>query len=310
MKKLRSLTLVVFSFVLAISAMAQSHLNESEKKAQNALRDYFRSQNRAYNIDTKDNSFLFKEGDIVYWVTFSGTSPMLYTIHRKGFRYEKEGTFKAACAYEACNAVNRTHKAVKAVCDGKEVLFYNEVYAKDPEDFNKTLSKNVDAFFGATDTYKKVYDTAFETWKNDSIANNSPIVTNQPIGKSDLTASSVSFASKDMKGNIVVDFDMPLRKSNVSCIVAEVALQATEKGVYKIGMKIYSPDGKIMLSKKGLEYTTTKNFTLPKANRLYGVELDPFGSDADDMWKAGEYKVEIYDCEKGALLMTDAFNIL
>lgn len=310
MKTLRFLTLIVVSFVLSMAAMAQSRLNDSEQKAQDALRDFLRSQNRAYNIDAEDNSLLFKDGDIVYWVTFSGTSPMLYTIHRKGVRYEKEGTFKASCAYEACNEVNRTSRVVKAVCEGKDVHFYSEVYAKNPEDFHATLRKNIDAFAGVSDTYKKTYATAFDAWVKDSIAKNAPQIIEQPIGKSDLTVSGVSFASKDMKGNVIVDYDNPLRKNNVCCIVAEVAVEAAEKGVYKLGMKIYNPEGKIMLPKAGLEYTSTKNFTLPKAKRPYGVELDPYGSDASDIWKAGEYKVEIYDCEKGVLLLTDAFNIL
>lgn len=314
MKSFRFLSLIVMSFVIALGAMAQSRLNSTEQKAQDALRDFFRSKNRAYNIDAQDNSFLFKEGDVVYWVTFksaSSSSPViLYTLQRKGFKYEKEGTFKAECVYEACNEVNRSNHVVKAICKGKEVFFYSEMYAKSPEDFYNVLDQNVDAFKGVPETYKKTYAAALDAWRKDSIAQNAPLVIDQPVGKSELTVSSVSFCSRDTKGNILVDYDAPLRKSNVNCIVAEVALEAAEKGVYKIGMKIYNPDGKIMLPKAGAEYTTTKNFTLPKAKVPYGVELDPYGSDSADTWKAGEYKVEIYDCEKGDLLKTESFNIL
>lgn len=314
MKTFRFFSLVVMFFALAFNAMAQSRLNDVEQKAQDALRDFFRSKNRAYNIDAQDNSVLFKEGDVVYWVTFksvSSSSPViLYTIHRKGVRYEKEGTFKASCVYEACNEVNRANHVVKAICKDKEVSFYSEMYAKNPEDFYNVLDFNVDAFKGVAETYKKTYAAAFDAWEKDSIAQNAPQVVEQPIGKSELTVSSVSFCSRDTKGNTLVEYDSPLRKSSVNCIVAEVALEAAVKGVYKIGMKIYNPDGKIMLPKAGLDYTTTKNFTLPKAKTPYGVELDPYGSDSADTWKAGEYKVEIYDCEKGALLKTETFNIL
>lgn len=314
MKTFRFLSLIVVSFVLAISAMAQSSLNDAEQNAQDALRDFLRSKNRAYNIDAEDNSLLFKEGDVVYWVTFkSVNSPapaILYTIHRKGVKYENPGSFKAVCAYEACNEVNRKNHVVKAVCEGQEVLFYSDVYAKNPEDFHNALRNNVEAFKNVADTYKKTYASAYEAWKKDSIAQNAPQVVEQPLGKSEITVTSIAFCSRDMKGNTLVEYNAPLRKSNVCCIVAELELSASEKGVYKVGMKIYNPDGKIMLPKAGLEYTLTKNFNLPKANRPYGVTLDPYGSDAPDTWKAGEYKVEIYDYEKGALLKKESFNIL
>ena len=65
-----------------------------------------------------------------------------------------------------------------------------------------------------------------------------------------------------------------------------------------------------MIATKGVDYCSTTNIEIKKTNKTLECDLDAYGSDADDFWEAGEYKVEIYDFEKGALLYSTTFNIL
>ena len=73
---------------------------------------------------------------------------------------------------------------------------------------------------------------------------------------------------------------------------------------------IINPDGKVMVATKGLEYCSTTNVEIKKVNKKVECELAPYGSDDADFWKAGEYKVELHDFEKGALLHSTTFNVL
>ena len=91
---------------------------------------------------------------------------------------------------------------------------------------------------------------------------------------------------------------------------ATVDVSSPEKGIFKIGMKIYTPEGKPMVSAPGVSYCATANVEIKKAGKPHQCDLDIYGSDADNFWKAGEYKVEIYDFEKGAILKTTTINIL
>ena len=166
------------------------------------------------------------------------------------------------------------------------------------------------AFKDADETFKSTYDKAFDQWKKDSIAQNKPIAPPAPIGPSPLKVTYIAFANFDAKGDVISDYNQPLRKSACQYIKASLDVSSEEKGIFKIGMKIISPDGKAMVATKGVDYCSTTNIEIKKTNKIQECELDPFGSDAEDFWKAGEYKVEIYDFEKGAQLYSTTFNIL
>lgn len=300
---------VAIGLSLSMSAMAQKALTEDGTRAQKALVEYLRANSLAPSIDTRDNSVCFKSKDVFYWVTFDESSPVLYTIHRKGLKFDEDPAFKPSCARVACNEVNRKHQ-IKCIYDGKRIEFIMQTYAKDPSDFHGGFRKMLAAFKNVDDTFKNTYDKAFDQWKKDSIAQNKPITPNIPIGKSSLKVSYIAFGNFDAKGNVISDYNQPLRKSACKFIKASLDVSSSEKGIFKIGMKIINPDGKPMVATRGVDYCSTTNIEIKKTNKPQECELDQYGAETSDFWKAGEYKVEIYDFEKGALLYSTTFNIL
>ena len=308
MKAIRIIVAMV-GLCLSMSAMAQKSLTEDGIKAQRALVEHLRAVGLTPSIDTRDNSVCFKSNGVFYWVTFDENSPVLYTIHRKGLKFDEDPAFKPSCARVACNEVNLKHK-IKCIYKDKRIEFIMQTYAKDPSDFHGGFRKMLAAFKDADETFKSTYDKAFDQWKKDSIAQNEPRIPKDLRQTSCLKVTYIAFGNFDAKGNVISDYNQPLRKSSCKYIKATLDVSSSEKGIFKIGMKIISPDGKAMVTTKGVDYCSTTNIEIKKINKTQECELDSYGSDAKDFWKSGEYKVEIYDFEKGAQLYSTTFNIL
>lgn len=308
MKVLR-IFLAVTGICLSMSTTAQKGLTADGTKAQKALLEHLRTNGIAPSVDTRDNSVCFKSNNVFYWVTFDEDSPILYTLHRKGLNFDTDPAFKSSCARVACNEVNRTHK-IKCIINNKHIEFIMQTYAKDPSDFHGGLRKMLAAFKDVDVTFKNTYNKAFDKWKKDSIAENTPITPDKPIGNSPLKVTYIAFGNFDAKGEVISEYNQPLRKSACRFIKATLDVESSEKGIFKVGMKIINPDGKTMVATKGVDYSSTTNIEIKKANKAQECELDSYGSEKTDFWKAGEYKVEIYDFEKGTQLYTTTFNIL
>ncbi|MGN0213321.1 MAG: hypothetical protein ACI4AH_00755 [Muribaculaceae bacterium] len=307
--KILRIFLVMVGISLSMSVMAQNALTDDAAKAQKALMEYLRSKSISPSIDTRDNSVCFKSEGVFYWVTFEESAPVLYTIHRKGVKFEEDPAFKPSCARIACNEVNRKHK-IKCSYNDKRVEFVMQTYAKEPSDFHGGFGKMMAAFKGVDETFKNTYDKAFDKWKKDSIANNTPITPEVTDGASPLIVTYICFGNFDAKGNVISDYDKAIRKSQCQFIKASLDVESEEKGIFKIAMKLFNPEGKAMVATKGFEYSATSNIEIKKTGKPIQCELGSYGSSDKDFWKAGEYKVEIYDYEKGALLYTTSFTIL
>lgn len=309
MKKNR-LFIVLVAIGMSLTMMAQNQLNEVCLKAQKSLIEYLRTRGLSPSIDTRDNSVCFHRNDVLYWVTFEGEGPVLYTVHRKGIKFDKDTTFKPICAAVACNEVNNKHK-IKCVYNNNLIEFIMPTYAKEPSDFHGGLGRMIAAFNNVEETFKDTYKKTYKKWVEDSIAANEPIVQpGGPVGKSPLMIRSVAFGNFDMAGNVIADYNQPLHRGNCKYIRTLVGVSSTEKGIFKIGMKIISPDGKPMVATKGSEYAATKNLEITKLNKPVQIELPPIGAENDKFWKAGEYKVDLYDYETGSLLYSISFNLL
>lgn len=308
MRVIRFFTILI-GFCLSMSVSAQKQLTSDGQKAQKALVEYLRSIGITTTIDTRDNSVCFKTKDVFYWVTFDESSPVLYTIHRKGLKFDDDPAFKPSCARVACNEVNRKHN-IKCTTNEKHVDFMLQTYAKNPSDFHGGFDRMLNAFKDVDVTFKNTYDKTFDAWVKDSIARSKPITPDVPLGVSPLKVTAISFGNFDSKNFVITDFDQPLRKSSVKYIRTKLEIESTEKGIFKVGMKIFNPDKKAMIATKGVEYCTTSNIEIKKSNKKQEFILDSFGSNTDNFWKAGEYRVEIYDFEKGSKLYTTTFNIL
>lgn len=309
MKAIRFFSIAV-GICLSMSAMAQTLTNDGIK-AQKALIDHLREKNMTPSIDTKDNSVCFKnKKGVFFWVTFDENSPVLYTIHRKGLKLDDDPNFKPSCAEAACNEVNLKHK-IKCTRNDKRIEFILQTYAKNPSDFHGGFDKMLKAFENVDETFKKSYEKAIKEWEKDSIEKNKLIMPSTPIGTSPLKVSNMSFGNFELSGSVISDYDQPLRKSAIKYIKARLEVSSSEKGIFKIGMKIITPEGKPMvMTNNGMDYCGTVNIEISKVNKEQSCEIGPYGTEDASFWKAGEYKVEFYDFEKGALLGSTTFNIL
>jgi len=294
MKTLRIFT-IAMALCFSTGAMAQKKLTEGGKKAQTALMDYLRMNSIMPTIDSKDNSVCFRKDNVLYWVTFEGEDPVLYTLHRTGMNHEKDNDFQPECATEACNEVNRRHNVKATYNDRKRVEFYIQTYAKEPAGFQDNFMKLMAQFNDVEKTYKEAYNQ----------------VCQQPVPKpTPLTSSNASFGSFDANGTVLTNYDQPLRKGNCRYIRARIEMSSPVKGLFMVGMKIISPDGRVIKAVNGTNYTSTTNIEVKKKKKAVKYELEPFGSSDGAIWKAGEYKVEFYDVMQNNCFYSTTFNIL
>lgn len=304
MKKVR-LFFLMMAMMMAATSFAQTKLTDNEQKAQKALIEYLNSNHITPSLYKQDNSVNFKYNDVSYWVTFSENSPVLYTIHRKGINFDKEKDFKTFYALVAANKVNNTTK-VKCVYTDKRVDFTMETFAANPTDFHHVFRKMLNEFKNVEKIFREEYDRT----KKNVEANNAPVVKPQSFNGSPLRVSNVSICGVDAGNSIISGYDQPIRSHGSKFIKEKITIRTSEAGIFKVGVKIYSPDGKVMLPQKNADFTTTTNLSLSKKNKDVEVELDKFGEDKANAWKAGEYKIQFYDTEKDALLYETTFNVL
>ena len=308
MKTIRILTLIA-GLIFAWNVKAQNVLSEDAVKAQKGLVEFLRANNIAPSIDTRDNSINFKVDNVLYWVTFDESNPVKYTLHRKGIRFDNDPNFKEVCALAACNEVNSQYP-IKCILNDKRVELIMQTYAKEPSHFTGGLKRMVAGFNNSENTFKKAYETRYEKWKQDSIEAARPIAPDRPVMSSPLKVSYIGFANFDGRGNMISDLGQPLRKNDMKYLLTILDVEAPERGLYKLGMKISNPDGKAMVANQGVDYTATANVEIKKPDKPQEVRFETYGSDSPDFWKEGEYKVEIYDYEKGAKIYETTFHLL
>lgn len=303
-------------------AMAQSViLNDVQKKAQKSIIEFLRTKHYSPSIDTNDQSVCFKKDDVLYWITFEGShSPLLYTIHRKGIKFasEKDNTLnrRREIAEKAANMVC-AQRVVKAYMNGNKVDFCLPMYAATPEDFQKVFGAGMAAFDNIKQSfdynYKKgriIADSIHNYWNNlDTTVVVVPQNNVVEVAKQrNLSISSFSVRVVDAGGSVISDYDKSIRKNNCRYLQERVEVKANNDGVYKLGVKLYMPDGKLLVPYKDARFTTITSINVPKANKANTYELLKFGSDNGNIWKAGEYKIEFY--EDDTKIYSNTINIL
>lgn len=320
MKKAKLILAAMF-LLMAVNGMAQNvTLNDVQKKAQRATFDYLRTKKYAPSIDTNDQSVCYKTGDVLYWITFEGNSaPLLYTIHRKPVKFAKDDSKlnqKLEIAGKAANMVC-AESIGKAFVNGSKVEFCLPVYAATPEDFQKVFDRSMNALSNIKKLFDEKYkvgrhiaDTIHRYWN--SLDTTSIVVpqNNVPgtIPTKNMYIKGISVRVVDADGTVISDYDKGIRKSTCRFLQEKVTLSATKEGVYKLGVKLYTPDGKLLLPTKNSRFTTITTIDVQKSNKPAEYELLMFGSNNGKLWKAGEYKIEFYEDDMN--IYSDAINIL
>lgn len=321
MKTIKTFLTVILLIVLGGASAQAVRLNESEKQAQRSLIEFLRSKKFTPSIDSNDQTVCFKKDGTLYWISVKGdANKMLYTLYRNGIKFanpdDPKLSRKAEIAMMAANRLNAS-RTIKAYQSGGIVRFSFPMYAKTPENFEEVFALQMKAF----DDLKQEFDNNYKLCKVkvDSIHNywygldTTIVVVNQrnisnTAPTRNLTISRISVRNVDANDNVISDYDQGVRKSKSEFLQEKIYLKAAKNGMYKIGVRLYDPNGKLMVPRRDARFTTITTINVPKANKDGEYDLLKFGSKDSDIWEPGEYKIEFY--EDDTCIYTDAINIL
>lgn len=319
MKKYRFILMLIFA-VSVFSAQAQT-LTQTQQKAQKSMLMFLKSKNITASIDSADQSVTFKKLGVLYWITFSGENPMIFTINRKGYKTSGENSYNKSLAVRACNEVNKKIN-IKCYCQDTKVVVCMPVIAKNVIEFQNVFDDSMKQFDDADKIFKESYAVFEKESKSkilsltDSVVGkvgesseiivpqNNPSIQN----KTSLTVSDISIRGVDSNNNVVTEFDRPIRKSGCKFIQVKLMLSSSKAGTYKIGMRIVTPDGKTLIPEKGARYSTITPVEVAKANKTTEAVLYKFGQESDGLWSAGEYVIEFFEDE--SKIYSTTFNVL
>jgi len=325
MKNFRSLIATLVCVLLFGSTLyAQAEINDAERMAQKSMMEYLRSKGFAPTIDKADQSVNFKKSNVLYWITFDGNaSTMLFTLHRKPIKFtmDKDGQNKVnqkrELALYAANKITATNQ-YKAFLNGSRVEFIYPIYAKSADEYQTVFPKVLNAMSNIRESFdrnykaaKLVVDSIHNYWANVDTAHvvlEQKTIANDIKAQRNLTITGISVRNVSSNGYVLSDYDEGIRKSKCQYIQEKIDLKATKSGMYKIGLQIVNPKGKILIPHKGATYTTVTTIDVPKANKEIEVELLRFGTDAPDFWQPGEYKIYLFEDDN--VIYDDAFNVL
>lgn len=285
-------------------------LTPVQSKAQRAFYDFLDKEKMDPKLDESDNSINFYIDGVLYWVTFSENSPLLYTLNRKAYKVGDEpNLYNRLPATIAANEVNLKYPGVK-MCVGKDkVHTVVEVYAARPEDYHLVFKKYLGMFEGVDSTFKAEYDIALKAEREKAEEQELERQRYLPPSKLQKSISGVSFRLLDGDKLESTPYDQTLRTYNAYYVQPRVEFNPwnDDEATFELNFKITGPDGKV-LAEDGEKYTMSETITIGKTKKKSEVEFDEIGKSEKGYWKAGEYKFEII--ESGKVIYTTTFNLL
>lgn len=307
MKKFNFICCFLLVFATQIYA---NDLTPAQEKAQTALYVYLDKNRYNPEVDDNDNSVCFRLGGVLYWINIDEESPILYTIHRKGFKIgTDESSYRRNAAIVAANYVNGRHKAIKLVVKEKKVDITMQVYASNTESFTAVLANYLKEFEKVDEDFKSAYKTAKKAENDAAEKAEQEARKNLPPSVLREQVSGISFRLLDTDGKENTAYDKPLRSFNAKYIQARIEFLPWRNNdeKFNLQLKITRPDGNPIYL-PGKKITAEQEVTIQKSKKNQMIEINRFGTDKVGFWKAGEYKVELI--EGGDIIYTTTFNIL
>ena len=311
---MKNLTKAALAGLCLMMACGSSHaFNVYEKTAQTQMNSYLNSLNYDTQIKQDDQSINFMVGENIFWLTVEGDKDgMLYTLHRRPIKLDEIGKDKNALDSMKEDAIRSAvsisaKNPYKAYVDGYKVKFEFPVYASSVAEYKKVFPLVLKSLNKVS---MKQFD---EEMKNAKKSNNSNgnskvsdsldcIVLEQPEKSKSSTAKSgdvyvngIDISSVDKSGQVLIDYDDIKYRDKMQFMKPRIKVSANKEGRYSIGVKIYNPDGKLLVPAKGEKLTMVCDVDLRKKPQI--VELDSFGTSDSSFWQGNKnYKVVIvYD---------------
>lgn len=325
MKTLKKLALVAVLALYGASSMFA--MNDAERLALRQIKDYLSSQRLKTQME--DDALYFEEDDVLYWITCDGNASMMkFVLHRENLQYigEKEYNNKTIVNRKNENATRAAglataHNDYKVYIKGNKARFEYPMFATSTTEYIKVLPYVLRSFSKANDSFKNCYkvakqynDSVHKFWMgNDTskmvLAQN--LVTSKAKDNKNnkvLSMNKIEIRNINNNGTVITDYNTGLRKSQTRFVQPKVYVNANKKGSYRLGVKIYTPAGKLLVPSQDADYTVINMIDVEKPNKVEEFELTQFGTDNPDFWKAGEYKIEFFD--DGRCIHKDSFTIL
>lgn len=320
MKKSIFLSVILLVAMLA-SVNSAVAFTQREKAAQQELYNYLESQGINPDIDNTDNSvnFMYKEKtgrdgyeNVIYWVTFKekGAS-MLYTLHRRPIKLANpnrpmETTLRdeEAATWQA-NMLNAYPDApYKAYVRNLRIDFEFPILASSTAEYIKIFKRQVDIMSNAKQRFdsfkssaKNKVDSIHNFWMtNDTAKLVVPQFGNKNIEKTKyVTISNIDFRIVDAQGNEKVAYEDIKYSQHALFIQPQIRAKVAGTGVFNIGVRIYTPDGKLMVPDNMADMTMICPIDVKKKDKEAVYPLGVFGSSENNVWKPGKYVVKFYE---------------
>lgn len=325
LKRLLLVSLVLIGCSTSVIAQKSKTTTTKELATHEVLMNYLTAQGFSPRYFKDDNSVNFKWKKEVYWITYKRMEKViLFTLHRFPVEFKKDPNNpgrlmrQREIAGQATNAVNAKND-YKMYLKGNLVDIEFPIYAANVKDYLNVFPDLLLAMEDAKADFKKsfqasrnVCDSIHNFWMtNDTTVQ----IMKQPSRNLELKKQganikilNTSARNVSAGGNVISDYDEGLRTSKMQFIQPRIKYIANNKGTFKIGVKIYTPDKKLLLPERDARYTTVTTISPNKTEKELEYDLDIFGSAAKDAWEPGEYVIEFY--EDDVLLYNDAFNLL
>lgn len=307
---MKNLKILMLFLCVCIANAWGADLTPAQKKAQLRLYSYLEKEKYNPEIDVSDNSVCFRQDGVLYWITFTEDSPILYTFNRKAFKVGNEdNSYKRKPAIIAANEVNNLHNGVKVTVGEKKITIAIQVYMADPDDFTAVFKKYLSMFNNIDEDFKKAYHNAINAEKESADRLEEEMRRNLPPSELRNAIENVSIRLVDSEGKETTPYDQPLRSFKANYIQARLEFKPwKEKSEdFTLQLRVFQPNGK-PLYLPGKRYTAEMTINLEKSKKNQMIEFDQFGTDSNGFWKAGEYKLEVL--EGGDVIYTTTFNFL
>lgn len=307
---MKTLKILCMLLCLGTAYAWSADLTPAQKKAQLKLYSYLEKEKFNPEVDVSDNSVCFRRDGVLYWVTFTEDSPILYTFNRKAYKIGTEdNTYKRKPAIIAANEVNNQHKGVKVTVGEKRVSIAIQVYMADPDNFTAVFKKYLSMFDNIDEDFKKAYQHAVNLEKESAEKIEEEMRKNLPPSELRDAIENVSIRLLNAEGKETTAYDQPLRSFKANFIQARIEFKPwKEKSEeFTLQLRVFQPNGK-PLYLPGKRYTAEMTVNLEKSKKNQMIEFDEFGTEMNGFWKAGEYKLEVL--EGGDVIYTTTFNIL
>lgn len=325
LKKLLLVSLVLIGCGTSVIAQKNKPAIAKEPATHEVIMSYLTTQGFTPRYFSDDKSINFKWKKEVYWITFKRMEKVtLYTLHRFPVEFKKDPNNpdrlmrQREIAAQATNAVNAGND-YKMYLKGNLVDIEFPLYATNVKDFLNVFPDMLLSMEHAKSEFKKSFQSSrqvCDSIHNFWMTNDTTVqIMKQPsrnleMKKQGANIKILNTSARNVSsiGNVISDYDEGLRTSKMQFVQPRIKYIANKKGTFKIGVKIYTPDKKLLLPSRDARYTTVTTLTPNKTEKELEFDLDKFGSSEKGAWEPGEYIIEFY--EDDVLLYNDAFNLL